>query len=112
MIKGILHSLGYRSIDVTHHGELSLQRCQQLRDHIICIDYNLESGKNGRQLLEELRQLGLQDANSIGLLVCSENTVPMVIHAVALVPDNYWMKPFSQSVLRSALQQIKVQARH
>ena len=107
MMKGILHSLGYRTIDFAHHGELALQRCQQQRYQIIFIDYNLGTGKNGRQLLEDLRQFGLLDADSICMLITGENTVPMVISAVELEPDDYLMKPFSQSVLRSRLQRIQ-----
>lgn len=107
MMKGILHSLGYRSIEFAHHGELALQRCQQQRYQIIFIDYNLGTGKNGRQLLEDLRQFGLLDADSICMLVTGENTVPMVISAVELEPDDYLMKPFSQSVLRTRLQRIQ-----
>ena len=107
MMKGILHSLGYRTIDFAHHGELALQRCQQQRYQIIFIDYNLGTGKNGRQLLEDLRQFGLLDVDSICMLITGENTVPMVISAVELEPDDYLMKPFSQSVLRSRLQRIQ-----
>lgn len=107
MMKGILHSLGYRTIDFAHHGELALQRCQQQRYQIVFIDYNLGTGKNGRQLLKDLRQFGLLDADSICMLVTGENTVPMVISAVELEPDDYLMKPFSQSVLRSRLQRIQ-----
>ncbi len=107
MLKGILHSLGYRHIDFAHHGELALQRCQQQRYQIIFIDYNLGTGKNGRQLLDDLRQFGLLDPDAICMLVTGENTVPMVISAVELEPDDYLMKPFSQSVLRMRLQRIQ-----
>lgn len=103
MLKGILHSLGYRNIDFAHHGELALQRCQQQRYQLIFIDYNLGTGKNGRQLLDDLRQFNLLEPDSICMLVTGENTVPMVISAVELEPDDYLMKPFSQSVLRMRL---------
>lgn len=107
MLKGILHSLGYRLIDFAHHGELALQRCQQQRYQIIFIDYNLGTGKNGRQLLEDLRQFNLLEPDSICMLVTGENTVPMVISAVELEPDDYLMKPFSQSVLRMRLMRLQ-----
>jgi tetratricopeptide (TPR) repeat protein len=41
------------------------------------------------------------------MLVTGENTVSMVISAVELEPDDYLMKPFSQSVLRTRLQRIQ-----
>jgi CheY-like chemotaxis protein len=105
MMKGILHSLAYRSIDFAHHGEVALQRCQEPRYHIVFIDYNQETGKNDRQQLEDLRQVGLQDAESICMLVNGKNTVSMVIRE--LEPDDYLLKPFSQSVLRTRLQRIQ-----
>lgn len=107
MMKGILYSLGYRLLDFAYSGEQALQRCQQQQYQIVFIDYNLGSGKNGRQLLEDLHQFELLAPDSICMLVTGENTVPMVISAVELEPDDYLIKPFSQSVLRSRLQRIQ-----
>lgn len=106
MLKGILHGIGYRYIEFAQSGEQALNRCQQQSYQLIFIDYNLGSGKNGRQLLDDLHQMKLLQPDTICMLVTGENTVPMVLSAVELEPDDYLMKPFSLSVLRTRLQRL------
>lgn len=107
MLKGILHGIGYRFIDFAQNGEQALSRCQQQQYDLLFIDYNLGAGKNGRQLLEDLRQQKLLHASAICMLVTGENTLPMVLSAIEQEPDDYLMKPFSLSVLRSRLQRLQ-----
>lgn len=107
MLKGILHGIGYRYVEFAQSGEQALNRCQQQSYQLIFIDYNLGAGKNGRQLLEDLHQMKLLQADTICMLVTGENTLPMVLSAVEQEPDDYLMKPFSLSVLRSRLQRLQ-----
>lgn len=107
MLKGILHGIGYRYVEFAQSGEQALNRCQQQSYQLIFIDYNLGAGKNGRQLLEDLHQMNLLQADTICMLVTGENTLPMVLSAVEQEPDDYLMKPFSLSVLRSRLQRLQ-----
>ncbi len=107
MLKGILHGIGYRYIEFAQSGEQALNRCQQQSYQLIFIDYNLGAGKNGRQLLEDLHQMQLLQPDTICMLVTGENTLPMVLSAVEQEPDDYLMKPFSLSVLRSRLQRLQ-----
>lgn len=106
MLKGILNSLGIVQIHFANHGEQALQRCSQNEYDLLFVDYNLGSGKNGRQLLADLRQKQLLKASSIFIIVTGENTVTMVMSAVELEPDDYLIKPFSQSLLKSRLQKL------
>ncbi len=106
MLKGILNSLGIAQIHFANHGEQALQRCSQNEYDLLFVDYNLGSGKNGRQLLADLRQKQLLKASSIFIIVTGENTVTMVMSAVELEPDDYLIKPFSQSLLKSRLQKL------
>ncbi len=43
------------------------------------------------------------------MIVTGENQVPMVVGAIEAEPDDYIIKPFSQSVLRTRL--VKIQNR-
>ncbi|OBP15214.1 DNA-binding protein [Rheinheimera sp. SA_1] len=106
MLKGILNSLGIAHIHFANHGEQALQRCSQNEYDLLFVDYNLGPGKNGRQLLADLRQKQLLKASSIFIIVTGENTVTMVMSAVELEPDDYLIKPFSQSLLKSRLQKL------
>lgn len=107
MFKGILYSMGATNVGFAPTGEQALAKCANINYDILFVDYNLGIGKNGKQLLEDLREKKLLHPQSIFLLVTGENTVPMVMSAVELEPDDYLVKPFSQSVLRSRIQRIQ-----
>lgn len=107
MFKGILYSMGATNVAFAPTGEQALAKCANVNYDILFVDYHLGVGKNGKQLLEDLREKKLLGPHSIFMLVTGENTVPMVMSAVELEPDDYLIKPFSQNVLRSRIQRIK-----
>lgn len=107
MFKGILYSMGATNVAFAPSGEQALAKCANINYDILFVDYHLGVGKNGKQLLEDLREKKLLGPHSIFMLVTGENTVPMVMSAVELEPDDYLVKPFSQNVLRSRIQRIQ-----
>ncbi len=107
MFKGILYSMGATNVAFAPTGEQALAKCSTVSYDILFVDYHLGIGKNGKQLLEDLREKKLLAPHSIFMLVTGENSVPMVMSAVELEPDDYLVKPFSQSVLRSRIQRIQ-----
>ncbi|MFC4656673.1 response regulator [Rheinheimera marina] len=107
LLKGILYSMGATNIAFVQTGEQALSKCSHIPFDVLFVDYNLGSGKNGRQLLEDLREKKLLHPAAIYMIVTGENHVPMVIGAVEIEPDDYIIKPFSQSVLRTRLQKIQ-----
>lgn len=107
MFKGILYSMGATNVAFAPTGEQALAKCINMDYDVLFVDYHLGTGKNGKQLLEDLREKKLLKPDSIFMIVTSENTVPMVMSAVELEPDDYLIKPFSQRVLRSRIQKIQ-----
>ena len=107
MFKGILYTMGATNVAFAPTGEQALAKCSTVSYDILFVDYHLGVGKNGKQLLEDLREKKLLAPHSIFMLVTGENTVPMVMSAVELEPDDYLVKPFSQNVLRSRIQRIQ-----
>lgn len=107
MFKGILYSMGASNVAFAPTGEQALLKCSTMPYDILFVDYHLGNGKNGKQLLEDLRERKLLRPHSIFMLITGDNTVPMVMSAVELEPDDYLIKPFSQSVLRSRIQKIQ-----
>ncbi|MBU1311115.1 MAG: response regulator [Gammaproteobacteria bacterium] len=107
MFKGILYSMGATNVAFAPTGEQALAKCAMASYDILFVDYHLGIGKNGKQLLEDLREKKLLPPHCIFMLVTGENSVPMVMSAVELEPDDYLVKPFSQSVLRSRIQRIQ-----
>ncbi len=54
-IERILSGTGARHIDIVYDGEKALLNCSREKYDVIFADFNLGSGKNGQQLIEELR---------------------------------------------------------
>lgn len=112
MFKGVLYSMGATNVAFAPSGEQALLKCANTPYDILFVDYHLGVGKNGKQLLEDLREKKLLSPGCIFMLVTGENSVPMVMSAVELEPDDYVVKPFSQSVLRSRIQRIQRKKTH
>ncbi|HSG53180.1 MAG TPA: response regulator, partial [Rheinheimera sp.] len=112
MFKGILYTMGATNVAFAPTGEQALAKCSTANYDILFVDYHLGVGKNGKQLLEDLREKKLLAPHSIFMLVTGENTVPMVMSAVELEPDDYLVKPFSQNVLRSRIQRLQRKKSH
>lgn len=107
MFKGVLYSMGATNVAFAPTGEQALAKSSNVDFDILFVDYHLGTGKNGKQLLEDLREKKLLKPHSIFMLVTGENSVPVVVSAVELEPDDYLVKPFSQSVLRSRILRIQ-----
>ena len=81
----------------------------QIREHdfdIILCDYNLGPGKDGQQILEEIKEQELLQYSSIYIMTTAENTSEMVMGAVEYSPDDYLSKPFTKEVLISRLKKL------
>jgi DNA-binding response OmpR family regulator/Tfp pilus assembly protein PilF len=79
-------------------------------DFILC-DFNLGDGRDGQQLLEELRHSNLISLETVFMMVTSESFYEKVVATAELAPDDYLIKPFSAEVLRSRLQAILLRKR-
>lgn len=112
MFKGVLYSMGATNVAFAPTGEQALAKSSNVDYDILFVDYHLGVGKNGKQLLEDLREKKLLKPHSIFMLVTGENSVPVVVSAVELEPDDYLVKPFSQSVLRSRILRIQKKKAH
>jgi len=84
----------------------------KLRDYdfILC-DFNLGDGRDGQQLLEELRHSGLISINTVFMMVTAESYYEKVVATAELAPDDYMIKPFSPEVLRHRLESILLRKR-
>lgn len=103
MLKGLLSQLGARDVTAVASGEAGIASHNRHGFDILLVDYNLGQGKNGRQVLEEMRVRDLLRPNGLFFIITGESTRPMVLSAIELQPDDYLMKPFSIGVLRTRL---------
>ncbi len=106
VIRSILRSLGVNHIDQARDGNDAISQMNHKRYDVVLCDYNLGSGKDGQQVLEEARHRELIGVDCIFIMVTAENTREMVMGAVEYAPDNYLAKPFTKDLLKSRLDKL------
>lgn len=79
-------------------------------DFILC-DFNLGDGRDGQQLLEELRHGEGVSLETVFMMVTAESFYEKVVATAELAPDDYMIKPFSAEALRSRLESILLRKR-
>ncbi|MCG8670069.1 MAG: response regulator [Pseudomonadales bacterium] len=105
-MKSMLSNMGLSDIESVNNGEEALKRIQKEHYDIIFSDYELGKGKDGQQILEEVRYSNLIKASSIYILVTAAQTVDMVMGALEFEPDGYIVKPVTLDLLRTRLNRI------
>ncbi len=102
-VKRILKNFGVNSIDTAANGDEAVALCKSHRYDIVLCDYNLGAGKDGQQVLEELRYLRALLNTSLFVLITAESSRQMVLGALECEPDDYITKPITQTSLRVRL---------
>ncbi|MFT2111689.1 response regulator [Marinomonas sp. 2405UD68-3] len=103
MQKKMLVDFGFSSVDVAMKAESALELLHSSTYDVILSDYNLGKGKNGQQILEEVRLASLIPNTSTYLMVTAETSMEMVMGSIECQPDGYIAKPFSQALLQKRL---------
>lgn len=99
-----LEQLHYQNISYADRAQTALNLCRHNSYDLIICAYNLPTGKDGYQLLEELKVTGLHKLNC-GLIFISAETEPTLVHSVLeLQPDEFMAKPF---IIRDLQQRIE-----
>ncbi len=99
----MLSNLG---ITLVHGAGSSAEVLRQVRNNrfdIILSDYILEDGRDGQQLLEELRHARLLPLSAVYMIVTSERSYHNVVSLAELTPDDYLIKPFTAEMLQGRL---------
>lgn len=102
-LRQLLRSIGANDIDIAHDGKQALEQLTHRHYDVVYCDYNLGSGKDGQQLLEEVRSKNLISELTLFIMVTVENAMDMVMGAVEFRPDDYLAKPFNKQLLRKRL---------
>lgn len=106
MIKGMVELFGVDDIDLCNNGEKAVTMMQEKEYDIILSDYNLGEGKDGSQILEEVKHLRLLSHSAIFILITAESATEMVMGALEYQPDGYLTKPFKKDELKARLDAI------
>jgi DNA-binding NarL/FixJ family response regulator len=95
----MLNKLGVKNIEEAAKASEALKWCKDRKFDLILCDYNLGPGKNGQQLLEELRFRKMINHHTLFVMVTAEASKEMVLSAYDCEPDDYLMKPLNLQVL-------------
>ncbi|NLQ18830.1 response regulator [Marinomonas sp. M1K-6] len=106
MQRKMLTDFGFTSIDIAMKAETAIELLKNKSFDVILSDYNLGNGKDGQQLLEEIRHAKLIPNTATYLMVTAETSIEMVMGAIEYQPDGYITKPFSQAVLQRRLSKL------
>ncbi|OUR77610.1 hypothetical protein A9Q77_03335 [Marinomonas sp. 42_23_T18] len=98
-IKKILASLDINKVSVTSNGKGVIDACRNTAFDLILCNYNLGKGKNGLQVLEEIRKLGYLKATSSFIFISAETSRDVIMSLMETKPDEFLTKPFNQSEL-------------
>lgn len=106
VLRNMLQSFGVTNIDSVANGREAIAHIEAKRYDVILCDYNLGDGRDGQQILEEIRARKLIGVSSIFVMITAENTRLMVMGAVEYEPDSYLTKPFTKDLLAQRLQRL------
>ncbi len=110
-ITGMLRVFGVQHIDFVANGEQAMEACFNNHYHMVLCDYNLGAGRDGQQVLEELRFRNRLNNTSIFVMVTAESSREMVMGALEYQPDDYVTKPITQALLRQRLDRVMLRHR-
>ena len=99
----MLAALGVTAV---HGAGNSAEVIRQVKTHrfdIILSDFLLDDGRDGQQLLEELRHAHLIPLATVYLIITSERGHSNVVALAELAPDDYLIKPFTADQLQIRL---------
>lgn len=103
MLVNIMRSLGARDVDSSVNGEKAIEAMEDKRYDIVLCDYNLGTGKDGQQVLEEARHRSLINMTTVFVMVTAESSRVMVMGAIEHEPDSYISKPFSKDLIKARI---------
>ena len=104
--RSALAAFGLTKVDMAASASEAVNRVKNTHYDIIISDYNLGDSRDGQQMLEEMRHLGLIGIETTFLMVTAESLYERVVAAAELAPDDYLIKPFNADIMRSRLDAI------
>ena len=107
-MRDILRACGanQKSIEVAANGSEAIRYLQQGKFDVVLCDFNLGSGKNGQQVLEEAKFRELIGPACAWIMITAEKTADAVTGTAEYQPDAYLIKPITEAALRTRLARV------
>ncbi|MDP2788198.1 MAG: response regulator [Pseudomonadota bacterium] len=105
ILRDILARAGARHIAQANNADSAISMLERTRYDVILCDLHLGHGKNGQDILEEARHRGLLAPHAVWLMVSAEKAAEMVTGTIESRPDDYLIKPITETLLFMRLSQ-------
>ncbi len=105
-IRSQLQSIGMNSVSTASDAHEALEQLQLGKFDLILCDYNLNKSSSGQHFLEYLRNEQLISATTLFIMLTAEAEYSFVANAVEFIPDDYLLKPCSETKLRSRIERL------
>lgn len=105
-VRSQLHTLGMNKVSVVSSADEAVEQIKKSSYDLILCDYNLNKNSTGQHFLEYLRNENILGATSLFVMLTAEAEYSFVANAVEFVPDDYLLKPCSETKLRSRLERL------
>ncbi len=102
----IMREIGFKHVDSVNSGEEALKAFKNSHYDLVLCDYNLGSGKNGQQILEELRADRRIKPEDIFILLSAETSRNVVMSAFDCEPDAYLTKPITTKTIEQRIKRL------
>lgn len=103
-LRSMLDRLGLRKIVTTETGKKAVDIMSRSKFDIVLCDYDLGVGKDGLQVLEEIKHKQFIPNTSCFIMITAIQTGEMVLGAIEYQPDAYIVKPITFDDLRLRLE--------
>ncbi|MHB9117785.1 MAG: tetratricopeptide repeat protein [Burkholderiales bacterium] len=103
MMREMLKAFGAKDIDMCSNGSEAIAQIGKSKYDVVLCDYNLGSGRNGQQVLEEAKFRNLIGPSTAWIMVTAEKTSEMVLGAAEYTPDDYIIKPINETTIKTRI---------
>ena len=100
----MLERLGLKRILTCENGERGMDALSKSNFDIVLCDYDFGRGKDGLQILEEIKHREIMSHTSCFIMITAVQTGEMVLGAIEYQPDAYIVKPITFDDLRLRLE--------
>jgi len=101
--KKTLKSLGLKLVDTASTAQTVINGFQNVNYDVVLCNYELGKGKNGQELLEELRYRKLLKFTGLFFIISAEVEKGKVMGTIENEPDGYLVKPITPQDLKTRL---------
>ncbi|MEH6344588.1 MAG: response regulator [Bermanella sp.] len=103
ILKQMLREIGRFQVYAASTGQEALKLCEKEQYDAILCDFDLGIGKNGLQLLEELRTAQLITVSTVFMMITATVDKNIVLSCLEHRPDVFIAKPFNHNTLNKRL---------